>query len=65
MYKCIEKMKFLIEIFCLCRTLLLPLHPYSNIRYGKEKYDTKDQRRDFQRKSRQLSGLLQHNLSYP
>ncbi len=65
MYKCIEKLKYLSEIICLCRTLLLPLQPDNDIRYGKEKYDTKDQRRDFQRKGRQLSGLLQHNLSYP
>ena len=58
MYKCIEKTRNYNKIICLYRTLLLSLHPDNNIRYGKEKYYPEEQRRDLQRESRQLSGLL-------
>ena len=54
MYKCIEIIKKLLRIICLCLTNLLPLHSDNNIRHGEEEYYPKDKRRDLQRESRQL-----------
>ena len=43
--------------------IIIIFAPRNNIRYGKEKYDPKDQRRYLQREGGQLSGMLQHDLS--